>query len=126
MYASIIQVIRFVAPGHEVAIATPRLDELLDTHCAANAAHCSFLTKICSIPLQESILSYTGIIAHPGYQKILFTPFLTSVCNIMSAPFFIRLLFHNINKNPSFATANRGVVLFHYTFKNLYLLLKTE
>jgi len=66
IYASIIQVIKFVAQGPDVQIANQSLLVLLDTHCAAKDAHCSFLTRICLIQSNFSSLSYNGIIAPQG------------------------------------------------------------
>src|SRR5580693_4465217 len=85
-------VIRFVAPGPLVAIATPTLPVTRANPSAANTAPCSCRVRMCRTPLPSSA-SYSGMIAPPGYPNTRSTPSARRHCKTMSAPLSIHHLF---------------------------------
>jgi hypothetical protein len=92
MWASAIPVIRFVAPGPEVAMHTPALPVARAMPCAANAAACSCRTITCFSRGNFGNASYTGMIAPPVYPNRYVTPSFTRDRHISSAPVIVFFL----------------------------------
>ena len=85
-FASAIAVIRFVAPGPEVAKQTAALPVERAMPWAINPAPCSCRASICRIGLAYRAL-YSGRFAPPGIPAIMVTPRISSILMSISAPF---------------------------------------
>src|SRR5208282_712716 len=93
IFASAMPVIKFVAPGPLVAIATPTLPVTRANPSAANTAPCSCRVRTCRTSLPSSA-SYNGMIAPPGYPNTRSTPSARMHCKTIWAPLSIHRLFN--------------------------------
>ena len=85
--ASAIGVTRFVAPGPEVAKATPTRPEARAKPWAIWPAPCSWRATTCLIVVPRASASYVGRIAPPGIPNTVSTPSASRERNSASAPF---------------------------------------
>ena len=84
MYASVIGVTRFVAPGPEVAVHTPARPVTFAYPSAMCPAPCSWRTRKVRMSGSSWRASNRGITGPPGSPKIAFTPARFSAARVAS------------------------------------------